>query len=208
MKTHPKQAPLTKILTGIRGFDEITNGGLPRARTTLVMGGAGCGKTVFALQLLVNGIHQNKEAALFVAFEEKTSQILANAATFKWDMGELARNKLFFLDAQLSPDVVKSGEFDLVGMLHLLKVKADELKATRVVFDGIDVLLGLLDDPIAERREIYRIRDWLAETGLTGLITQKVGPVELEQRYGFLQFIVDCVVVLSSSPDAGPRPRH
>ena len=196
MKTHPKQAPLTKILTGIRGFDEITNGGLPRARTTLVMGGAGCGKTVFALQLLVNGIHQNKEAALFVAFEEKTSQILANAATFKWDMGELARNKLFFLDAQLSPDVVKSGEFDLVGMLHLLKVKADELKATRVVFDGIDVLLGLLDDPIAERREIYRIRDWLAETGLTGLITQKVGPVELEQRYGFLQFIVDCVVVL------------
>ncbi len=196
MKTLSKQAPLTKVATGIQGFDEITHGGLPRGRTTLVMGGPGCGKTVFSLQLLVNGVNRTKEAALFVAFEEKTSQILTNAATFNWELGEHARRKLFFFDAQLAPEVVKSGEFDLIGMLHLLKAKANELKATCVVFDGIDVLLGLLDDPVAERREIYRIRDWLAETGLTGIITQKVGPTELDQRYNFLQFIVDCVVVL------------
>ena len=196
MTTQFKHAPLTKMLTGIQGFDEITNGGLPRGRTTLVMGGPGCGKTVFSLQLLVNAANRSKEAALFVAFEEKTSQILTNAATFDWDLGEGAKKKLFFLDAQLAPEVVKSGEFDLIGMLHMLSVKAKELKATCVVFDGIDVLLGLLDDPTAERREIYRIRDWLAETGLTGIITQKVGPIELDQRYSFLQFIVDCVIVL------------
>jgi circadian clock protein KaiC len=208
MKTQAKRAPLTKMLTGIQGFDEITSGGLPRGRTTLVMGGPGCGKTVFSLQVLVNGLHQANEAALFVAFEEKTSQILANAATFAWDLGERAQKKLFFFDAQLAPEVVKSGEFDLIGMLHLLKVKAKELKATRIVFDGIDVLLGLLDDPSAERREIYRIRDWLLETGLTGIITQKVGPIELDQRYNFLQFIVDCVVVLRHQVQDGSAFRN
>jgi circadian clock protein KaiC len=187
---------VTKMSTGIQGFDEITDGGLPRGRTTLVMGGPGCGKTVFALQSLVNGAIQMKEAGLFVAFEESTQQIVANAATFGWDLAALARKKLFFLDAQLSPEVVKAGEFDLLGMLVLLQAKAEEIGAKRIVFDGIDVLLGLLDDPVAERREIYRIRDWLARTGLTGIITQKVGGLEGDQRYGFLQFMVDCVIIL------------
>ena len=189
-------AAITKMLTGITGFDEITDGGLPRGRTTLVMGGPGCGKTVFALQALVNGAHLWNDASLFVAFEESTAQITANAATFGWDLPALTEKKLFFLDARLSPDVVKSGEFDLIGMLGMLRAKAEEIHATRVVFDGLDVLLGLLDDPVAERREVYRIRDWLAETGLTGIITQKVGRGEADQRYSFLQFMVDCVVVL------------
>jgi circadian clock protein KaiC len=190
-------ASVTKMLTGIEGFDEITAGGLPRGRTTLVMGGPGCGKTVFALQSLVNGARRAKEAGLFVAFEESTRQIISNAATFGWDLPALERKKLFFLDAQLSPDVVKAGEFDLIGMLALLAAKAEEIHAKRIVFDGIDVLLGLLDDPVAERREIYRIRDWLLETGLTAIITQKVGGlVGADQHYTYLQFMVDCVVVL------------
>jgi circadian clock protein KaiC len=189
-------AAVTKVLTGIQGFDEITDGGLPRERTTLVMGGPGCGKTVFALQALVNGALGTKEAGLFVAFEESTRQIVANAATFGWDLPALEKKKLFFLDARLSPDVVKAGEFDLRGMLNVLKAKADEIHAKRIVFDGIDVLLGLLDDPVAERREIYRIRDWLAQMGLTAIITQKVGAAEVDQRYTFLQFMVDCVVLL------------
>jgi circadian clock protein KaiC len=184
------------MLTGIQGFDEITFGGLPRGRTTLVLGGPGCGKTVFALQSLVNGAHRMKESGLFVAFEESTRQIVANAATFGWDLAALERKKLFFLDARLSPEVIKAGDFDLLGMLALLETKAEELGARRIVFDGIDVLLGLLDDPVAERREIYRIRDWLTRTGLTGIITQKVGGAALDERYGFLQFMVDCVVVL------------
>lgn len=196
MKNNSPYAAVTKTLTGIQGFDEITDGGLPQGRTTLVMGGPGCGKTVFALQALVNGAHRAKEASIFVAFEESTRQIVANAATFGWDLPALEKKKLFFLDARLSPDVVKAGEFDLAGMLSVLQAKAESIHATRIVFDGIDVLLSLLDDPTAERREIYRIRDWLGQTGLTGIITQKVGPIEGDQRYGFLQFMVDCVVVL------------
>jgi circadian clock protein KaiC len=182
--------------TGIQGFDEITLGGLPRGRTTLVIGGPGCGKTVFALQALVNGAHHTNEAGIFVAFEESSSQIVANAATFGWDLTALQKKKLFFLDARLSPQVVKAGGFDLIGMLTLLQAKADEIHAKRIVFDGIDVLLGLLGDPIAERREVYRLRDWLTQTGLTGIITQKVGGPEVDPHYGFLQFMVDCVVVL------------
>lgn len=187
---------VTKILTGIQGFDEITDGGLPRARNTLVMGGPGCGKTVFALQSLINAAHRANESGIFVAFEESTRQIIANAATFGWDLPGLEKQKLFFLDARLAPDVVKAGDFDLAGMLSVLQAKAREIHATCIVFDGIDVLLSLLDDPVAERREIYRIRDWLAQTGLTCVITQKVGGVEADQRYSFLQFMVDCVVIL------------
>ena len=185
-----------KMPTGIAGFDEITDGGLPRGRTTLVMGGAGCGKTVFALQTLVEGARGAKEAGLFVAFEESAARIVANAATFGWDLPTLTKKKLFFLDAQLAPEVVKAGEFDLIGLLSLLEAKAPEIGATRVVFDGIDVLLDLLDDPVAERREIYRIRDWLSRTGLTGIITQKVSAGGVDRRYAFLQFMVDCVVAL------------
>jgi len=196
-----------KLVTGIVGFDEITGGGLPRGRTTLVIGGAGCGKTVFALQTLVHGARRKKEASIFVAFEESAGQIIANAATFGWDLPSLAKKKLFFLDAQLSPDVVKAGEFDLIGMLSVLKAKAEQLKATRIVFDGIDVLLNLLNDDVAERREVYRIRDWLVETGLTGIITQKAGG-ETEQRLGFLQFMVDCVVVLRHQVQDGSAFRN
>jgi circadian clock protein KaiC len=208
MKIDSPYAPVTKVLTGIQGFDEITDGGLPSGRTTLVMGGPGSGKTVFALQSLVNGARGTKEAGLFVAFEESTRQIVVNAATFGWDLPALEKEKLFFLDARLSPDDVQVGAFDLIGMLALLRAKAEEIHATRIVFDGIDVLLGLLDDPVAERREIYRIRDWLLQTGLTGIITQKVGGHDADQRYGFLQFMVDCVVVLRHQVVEGSAFRH
>jgi circadian clock protein KaiC len=196
MENQPSLAPLIKSPTGIEGFDEITSGGLPRRGTTLVMGGPGCGKTVFALQSLVNSATLAKEAGIFVAFEESTTQIIANAATFGWNLAALTKKKLFFLDARLSPETVKAGDFDLCGILGVLEAKAEAMGAKRIVFDGIDVLLGLLDDPVAERREIYRIRDWLSRTGLSGIITQKVGGAEQDQRYGFLQFMVDCVVVL------------
>jgi circadian clock protein KaiC len=208
MKILTPHGTVTKMLTGILGFDEITNGGLPRGRTSLVMGGPGCGKTVFALQSLVDGANRRKEPGVFVAFEESTRQIVANAATFGWDLPELIKKKLFFLDARLDPEVVKAGEFDLVGMLAVLQAKAEEIHAKCIVFDGIDVLLSLLDDPVAERREIYRIRDWLSRTGLTGIITQKVGGPEVDQRYNFLQFMVDCVVVLRHQVVDGTAFRH
>jgi circadian clock protein KaiC len=208
MKTQSPHPTLTKALTGIQGFDEITDGGLPRGRTTLVMGGPGCGKTVFALQSLVNGARLGKESSIFVAFEESTLQIVANAATFGWDLPALVRKKLFFLDARLSPEVVKSGDFDLIGMLNVLQAKAKDIHATRIVFDGIDVLLALLDNPAAERRELYRIRDWLVQTGLTGIITQKTGGTEADHRYEFLQFMVDCVVILRHQVQDGSAFRN
>jgi archaellum biogenesis ATPase FlaH len=137
MKINSPHVVVTKVLTGIQGFDEVTDGGLPRGRTTLVMGGPGCGKTVFALQSLVTGANRRKEAGIFVAFEEGTRQIVANAATFGWDLPALAKKKLFFLDAQLSPEVVKAGEFDLVGMLNVLQAKAEEIEAKWIVFDVV-----------------------------------------------------------------------
>ena len=208
MKAPSPRPSVTKVPTGIHGFDEITGGGLPAGRTTLVIGGPGCGKTVFALQSLVNGARESKEAGIIVAFEETTQHIIANAATFGWDLPALAGKQLFFMDARLSPDVVKAGEFDLTGMLGVLEAKARELKATRIVFDGIDVLLGLLDDQVLERRELYRIRDWLARTGLTGIITQKAGGDVADRRLGFLQFMVDCVVLLSHQVINGSAFRH
>jgi circadian clock protein KaiC len=201
---------VTKVRTGIQGFDEITGGGLPRGRTTLIMGGPGCGKSVFALQALVNGARNERETGLFVAFEESTDHIVANAATFGWDLPTLIKKRLFFLDARLSPEVVKAGGFDLCGMLNILRAKAESINAKRIVFDGIDVLLHLLDDPVAERREIYRIRDWLLETGLTGIITQKVSSTDHDQdsHYSFLQFMVDCVIVLKHQVHDGSAFRN
>src|SRR5277367_7053260 len=99
-------AGLHKMPTGVEGFDAITGGGLPRNRTSLILGGPGAGKTVFALQALVNGAGQFGEPGIFVAFEEDSRRIVANAATFGWDLPALERRKLFFLDARVSPEVV------------------------------------------------------------------------------------------------------
>src|SRR5688572_3821465 len=185
--------PLAKLATGIEGFDELSHGGLPRHRTTLLVGGPGAGKTVFALQCLVNAASRQRSRGMFVAFEESPRQILANAATFDWGLTSLAAKDLFLVDAHLSPTLVTAGDFDLVGMLAMLTAKKKELGAEWIVFDGMDVLLTLLQDPVAEMREIYRIRDWLTDNELTAIITAK-----REERtspathYGFLQFMVDC----------------
>ena len=186
---------LPKIATGIHGFDELSLGGLPRSRTTLLKGGPGSGKTVFALQSLVNAVRRRQEPGIFVAFEESTRQIMANAAAFDWGLPALAKSKLFFLDAKLSPEVVQAGQFDLSGMLAMLEAKKREIGARWIVFDGIDVLLTLLQSPIAEMWEIYRIRDWLADNELNAVITTKIdgGSSEI-LNYGFMQFMVDCVV--------------
>lgn len=191
--------PVTKTPTGITGFDEITGGGLPRERTTLIVGGPGAGKTIFGLQTLVNGARQFGEPGIFVAFEEHTQQIVRNAASLGWDLPTLEKKDLFFLNARPSADVITAGQFDLTGLLAGLEAKAREMGARRIVFDSVDVLLSLLDDPAAERREVYRIHEWLGDSGLTGLISARFSgeaPL-LSQRYGFVQFMADCVVLLS-----------
>ena len=172
-KTAPRPQ-LLKSLTGIQGFDEISLGGLPRNRTTLVMGGPGTGKSVFALQSLVGAAGKHKQPGIFVAFEENIEAIFANAAAFDWGLPALARKRLFFMNAQLSPAFVSSGDFDLGGMLAMLEAKQMEIGAKWVVFDGIDVLLSLLRTPRAKMREIYRLRDWLTRRELTSIITSKI----------------------------------
>lgn len=196
--TQTAEAGLQKALTGIQGFDEMTLGGLPRRRTSLIMGGTGSGKTIFALQTLVNGARKFGEPAIFVAFEENSQQIIANAASFGWDLPALQRDKLFFLDARLSVDVIQAGDFDLSGMLASLQAKAAEIGARRIAFDSIDVLLMLMGDIRAKHRELYRLRNWLAESDLIGLITTRLeneATMEM-QHYGFMQFMADCVIHL------------
>jgi circadian clock protein KaiC len=169
---------LAKLRTGIEGFDQLSQGGFPRHRTSLIIGGPGAGKTVFSLQCLVNAVHRQRATGIFVAFEESPRQLVDNSATFGWGLAGLSAKKLFFMDAHLSPTLVKAGDFDLVGMLAMLAAKKQEIGAQWIVFDGIDVLLALLQDPAAEMRELYRLRDWLADNALTAIVTasRKVDP--------------------------------
>jgi circadian clock protein KaiC len=188
---------LAKLPTGIEGFDQLSHGGLPQHRTSLLIGGPGAGKTVFALQCLVNAVRKHRAPGIFVAFEESPRQIIANGATFDWGLANLAEKKLFFMDAHLSPTMVRTGDFDLAGMLAMLAAKKQEMGAQWIVFDGIDVLLALLQDPAAEMRELYRLRDWLADNALTAIVTAKTESQSSDAlHYGFLQFMVDCVVRL------------
>jgi len=201
---------LRKIATGIQGFDELSHGGLPRNRISLLKGGPGSGKTVFALQTLVSAARERAEPGIFVAFEENPRQIMVNAGPFNWDLPALLeQQKLFFMDANLSPDVVQSGEFDLRGLLAMLKAKKEEIGARWIVFDGIDVLLTLLQNPMSEIREIYRIRAWLAENNVDGaIVTAKIGDDGTQiANYGFLQFMVDCVIRFEQRLECG-LPLH
>jgi circadian clock protein KaiC len=199
-KTRHSSPAIAKCPTGIQGFDQITGGGLPRGRTTLIEGGPGSGKTIFGLQTLVNGARLHNESGIFVAFEETSRLIIANARTFGWDLPALLRNKLFFLDAHPASDVFVSGGFDLGGVLAGLDVKVREMKVRRLVCDSLDVVLALLCDPVAEQREMYRLHEWLLERELTALITCKaggaVGPGAALPQLNFMQYTADCAVVL------------
>ncbi len=203
----PQKAP-----TGIAGLDEMTGGGLPKGRTTLLVGGPGSGKTIFALQFLVHGAEIGDEPGIFVAFEERSDRIVANADGFGWNLPRLRQTNLFFIDAQPTPDLVLSGTFDLGGMLAVLEAKTSEMNAKRIVFDALDIVLALLPDEAAKRREVYRLYAWLLDHRLTGIITAKSGgevvPTEGEQPFGFMQFMVDCAVVLNHCVVQGVSQRN
>lgn len=195
---------LPRVPTGIDGLDEITGGGLPLNRIALVIGGPGTGKTVFSLQVLANSARDGNMPGIFVAFEENSSQLVANALSFGWGLDKLVQeNKLYFIDAHLSSDVVHNGTFDLAGMLAGIEAKAKEIGAKLIVFDSLDLLLGILKDEIAERRECYRLRDWLTSSGLTGILTARaessVVTPQAAQFHAFgdvMTFMADCVIVM------------
>jgi circadian clock protein KaiC len=187
-----------RLPTFVPGLDALTDGGLPRGRTTLIVGGVGCGKTILALQVLVEGARRAREPGIFVAFEERTREIVADAGAFGWDLPRLQKDRLFFLDAHLDSSTVHGGAFDLAGLLAGLSAKAGQMGARRIVFDGIDKLLMQLDDPAAERLELLRLHQWLYESGLSGIVTAKTeqGDPAHSPRYAFLQYLADCVILL------------
>lgn len=198
METAAVLEVLEKLPSGIEGLDDITEGGLPRRRTTLLMGASGCGKTMLALQMLVSAAAHHRTPGIFVAFEENAARVAANAATFGWDMRKLQKS-LRFIDARMPAAVIKAGAFDLTALLAALEATAAEMHAGIIVFDAIDVLLSLLDDPASERRELYRLHQWLTRHKLTGVLTTKVEDSDsaTPQRYGFMPFMADCTVLLT-----------
>ena len=213
----PRSAPLIKGLakapTGIPGFDEATRGGLPQGRTTLLVGGPGSGKTVLALQFLAHGANAHKEPGIFVAFEETANRIVENAESFGWGLVALTRQKkLVFIDAYPGSDIVNSGNFDLGGMLAALDLQVKTINARRIVFDALDVVLALLPDLASQRRELYRLHDWLLAHQLTGLLSAKTsvdGTRDMGSRiFDVAQFMVDCAVILSHRAVQGVSQRN
>lgn len=212
-RTRPRPAPRgpAKYLTGIPGLDDVTHGGLLRGRSTLVLGGPGSGKTVFALQTLAHGARELGEPGIFVSCEEDPAHLIANAASFGWGLPALLRRSLFVLDARPSTDLIRAGEFDLLGMLSAIEAKARRMRARRIVFDSLDIILALLPDPLSVRREIQRLHRWLADREFTALITAKVANADFDLPDsiggGFLQFVVDCVIELGQRMDHGISQR-
>ena len=201
-----------KAQTGIEGFDEITGGGLPVGRTTLLEGGPGSGKTMFALQFLVHGVKNCSEPGIFVAFEEAPKRIVGNYSSFGWKLEELEDQHLFFVDARPSGDMIQSGEFDLSGMLAALESQVGQMGAKRIVFDALDIVLALMADDLTRRREVYRLHNWLLDNELTGLITSKADgdatTTDNPEPLGFMQFMVDCSVVLNHRVTLGVSQRN
>jgi circadian clock protein KaiC len=202
---------MPKAPTGIAGLDAITRGGLPAGRVTLIEGGPGAGKTLLALQTLVQGTRIDAAPAIFVTFEEAPERLRANAAGFTWAAGTDWQRATFFLDAQPSPDLVQSGSFDLDGLLAALGAKVAETGARRIVFDAIDVVLALLPDTAARRRELHRLQQWLQAREITTILTAKAtAPGEDGAdvaALGFLPFMVDCAIALRHEVTAGVSQR-
>lgn len=198
---------LAKVSTGIPGFDDVTGGGLPAGRTTLVTGGPGSGKTLFALQTLVCGAAAG-EPGIFVAFEETVDNIQANSAGFSWDF-ERARGNLHWLEGQVDAETTISGDFDLQGLLAALSVKVDQTGARRIALDSIDVLLARLGSDELAMREIKRLQAWLSARNLTAILSAKADPRTLDilEPFGFIEFMVDCAVVLEHRVEAGVSHR-
>jgi circadian clock protein KaiC len=205
------ETPSRKAPTGIAGFDEITAGGLPQGRTTLLVGGPGSGKTIFGMQFLKYGVEVCHEPGIFVAFEESPARLIENFRGFGWNLAELQDSKLFFLDAQPMPDMIQAGTFDLSGMLAAISSKSKKMGAVRIVLDALDIVLALLPDAASRRFEMNRLHQWLLEHELTALITAKAGGDDTTSGghpFGFMQFMVDCSVVLNHRVDLSVSQRN
>jgi len=197
-KPPPKPRPqLPKSPTGIQGLDEITGGGLPKGRPTLVCGGAGCGKTLLAMEFLVRGATQFNEPGVFMAFEEAANDLTQNVASLGFDLKDLVARKKMVLDYVYieRSEVEESGEYDLEGLFIRLGHAIDSIGAKRVVLDTIESLFSGLPNPLILRAELRRLFRWLKDKGVTAIITGERGEGTLT-RQGLEEYVSDCVIVL------------
>ena len=173
-------------------------GGLPAGRLTAIIGGPGMGKSLFALQSLLNRVRSAREPGLFVTFEEPVDRVRSNVAGLDWAFDSVAENQLALIDARLPADTVQSGAFDLSGLLAALSARKDAMGACNVVFDGLDSLIGSLNDEYLERRELGRIDDWIRAEGMSAILTAKsYSTSEQDQkRADLIEYLTDCVIVL------------
>ena len=188
---------LPKSPTGIQGLDEITGGGLPKGRPTLVCGGAGCGKTLFAMEFLVRGATQFGEPGVFMAFEETAKDLTQNVRSLGFDLKDLIARKKILLDFVYveRSEVEETGEYDLEGLFIRLGQAIDSIGAKRVVLDTVETLFGGLPNPLILRAELRRLFRWLKDKGVTALITAERGEGALT-RQGLEEYVSDCVIVL------------
>lgn len=188
---------LEKVPSGISGLDEITAGGLPQGRPTLVCGSAGCGKTLLAMEFLVRGAVENNEPGVFMAFEETEAELTKNVASLGFDLKELvARNKIALDHVRIErSEIEETGEYNLEGLFIRLNHAIDSIGAKRVVLDTIEALFAGLPNEMILRSELRRLFRWLKDKGVTAIITAERGQGTLT-RHGLEEYVADCVIML------------
>jgi circadian clock protein KaiC len=188
---------LPKAATGIQGLDEITFGGLPKGRTTLVCGSAGCGKTMLAMEFLVRGAREYGEPGVFMSFEESPDDLAQNVASLGFDLKALAARKSLLIDhvrvARI--DIEETGGFDLEGLFIRLGLAIDSIGAKRVVLDTLEALFGIFSNTAILRAELRRLFEWLKDRGVTAIVTGERGDGTLT-RNGLEEYVSDCVILL------------
>ena len=186
-----------KVPTGIAGLDEVTDGGLPRSRTTLLCGGPGCGKTLMGVQFLVRGALDFAEPGVFIAFEESPMELAQNVSSLGWDLGDLQARELLAVDhIRIADDeVLETGDWDLEGLLIRLGLAIDSVGAKRVVIDTVESLFGPLGNEVLLRAELRRLFRWLNDRGVTAIVTGERGEGMLT-RHGLEEYVSDCVILL------------
>jgi circadian clock protein KaiC len=186
-----------KTPTGISGLDEITHGGFPAGRPTLICGNAGCGKTLFAAQFLVKGITEYNEPGVFMSFEETASDLAQNVASLGFDLEKLkSENKLRIDHVRIErAEIEETGEYDLEGLFIRLNHAIDSIGAKRVVLDTVESLFSGMENQALLRSEIRRLFGWLKEKGVTAVITGEKGDGSLT-RQGLEEYVSDCVILL------------
>jgi circadian clock protein KaiC len=188
---------LEKAPTGITGLDEITNGGLPKGRPTLICGSAGCGKTLFSMEFLVRGATEFGEPGVFVAFEETAEELGQNVASLGFDLEQMIADKKLVIDhIHVEPDELEeTGEYDLAGLFIRLGYAIDRIGAKRVVLDTVETLFSALPNEFILRAELRRLFRWLKDKGVTAVITAERGEGALT-RQGLEEYVSDCVILL------------